>query len=931
MTGSSGSRQAIPYNSSASVVAAVWLFADIYLLNCLKVLRPAMMISIIQGSIFVIIASTYAPTFPNMDAGMNFVRRMLITYLTGFGIATGVNLIVIPLTSRLTTAKQYAGLLGLMKLALVTQGSFMETVGNAHQRTTDNKGAETDTSDVKKKAQELKTNLLKVSELFSKTKIELSFAKKEFGIGKLGPDEYGDIFTRLADIVLPIMGMSTFLDIMSTLQDRKIRRNKLVDGHELLEAIRMLESSEWMEAIAVSREAYHNAKGVFIMGLTHVGLVLELTPKPKAPKGDVEKDAAATPKPGDPTFSAFLAKAVDDYHQHRMTAIQKWCEKKGIDLPPTFFNSPHAEYRWKDSKSMSDSVRQTQNQQQLYLILYMEYLMHSIGKAILKASQYADSKVADGTLSKTRFINPGPRRIQKLFADLFVNKDSDNIMRDGESTGTSIWLGDGLNVRKDPEHLPPATAWQKGTNWIRAIPQALASEASTFGFRAAVATMSLGVLAYIEQTHRFFQDQRVVWALIMTAISMDSSTGRGLFGFFGRILGTAVACASSIAIWYIGYKTPGAIIPIFFLYICCCFFLLLKHPQHAIVMVISIVTAILIIGYELQEQKIGRAAVESSGQPYYVVYILAPYRLATVVAGIAVAFIWSYFPYPVTTHGTLRRDLGETLYLLANYYSCVHTTVHQRLKNGADASLEQERQLINAGLGGPKPPKRNKKTPVPPMIKLAKARMKCFSKLIVLISKLREHSSFSKWEPTFGGKFPRETYDELIDSLQHMFNYISLIAYSSAAFVTGEDVDPDGDGNESAWLRDFRTFTSELNLTSHQLTSTLILVSSSVQDSRPLPPYLSTPTPFELAEKMAAVDPGILSIQHIKEPCYAAFAVLEVASSLIVEEVRVSTAKVVELVGEVDFSFHVVSTREGMGSVSTLVEEGNGREKGKQA
>jgi hypothetical protein len=34
----------------------------------------------------------------------------------------------------------------------------------------------------------------------------------------------------------------------------------------------------------------------------------------------------------------------------------------------------------------------------------------------------------------------------------------------------------------------------------------------------------------------------------------------------------------------------------------------------------------------------------------------------------------------------------------------------------------------------------------------------------------------------------------------------------------------------------------------------------------------------------------------------------------------------------VDFSFHVVSTREGMGSVSTLVEEGgNGREKGKQA
>jgi hypothetical protein len=78
---------------------------------------------------------------------------------------------------------------------------------------------------------------------------------------------------------------------------------------------------------------------------------------------------------------------------------------------------------------------------------------------------------------------------------------------------------------------------------------------------------------------------------------------------------------------------------------------------------------------------------------------------------------------------------------------------------------------------------------------------------------------------------------------------------------------------------------------------------------------------------MEAVDPGILSIQHISEPCYAAFAVLEVASTLIVEELGYTVKKVQELVGEVDFSFHVVSTSDDASSFTTLLGD---EEKGKK-
>ena len=905
-TGSSGSKQSVQYSVAASVTSGVWLFFTVYVANCFRALRPQMMVSVIQYSIFTIVASSYAPSFPNMEAGMSFVRRLLITFLTGFGVGTGVNLVVFPMTSRTIATKQFGGMLGLMKAALGAHGTFMAAVTEANQKVSDSNGARPDTTDVVAKAKALKQNLTALGELFSKAKLEISFAKKELGFGKLSPEDYSDIFARIAEILLPVIGMSTFLDIMASVRDRKERRDKFLGDQETLEAVRLLETEEWLEVMAISQEPIAKAKMAFIQGLTHIGYVLELTPKPKIPKGDIEKNASADPKPGDLGFVEYLEKAVQGYHSHRNSTVRAWCEKKGIDLPSSFWADPEAEHSWKDTQSMTDAVRQTQQQQQLYLILYMEYLMYSIGCAILKMVKYADSKVTDGTMKKKRFINPGPRRIKKLFSEIFRNKDSKHDLTDGDNIANSVWVGDSLNVRKDPEHLPPQNTWEKITNYLRAVPRFFASDASAFGFRAAVATISIGILANIRQTHTFFLKQRLLWAMIMTAISMDSNTGKGLFGFCGRILGTAFAMVSSIVIWYIGYRHPAAIIPIFYIYVMGGFWFLIKNPAFAIIGVISVVTAVLIIGYELQEEKLGLRLTESNGQTYYNIYILAPYRLGTVCAGLAVAFFWTYFPYPVTTHTTLRKDLGNTLYLLANYYSCVHTTVNMRLKHGANS-------------------KRYEADKSSPMYKLSKARMKCFGKLIVLLSKLREHSSFTKWEPTFGGRFPREKYDELINSLQHMFNYISLIAYSSKAFA--------GEGeseHESEWLRDFRSFTGDLQLTSHEMTSILCLVSASVTNAQPLPPYLRVPKPFALAERMESVDPGILSVRHMSEPCYAAFAVLEVASSLIVEEVGFSVRKVQELVGEVDFSFHVVSTQEDDGaSAKTLLGEDQSLGKGK--
>lgn len=230
---------------------------------------------------------------------------------------------------------------------------------------------------------------------------------------------------------------------------------------------------------------------------------------------------------------------------------------------------------------------------------------------------------------------------------------------------------------------------------------------------------------------------------------MSMTSGQSIFGFIGRVVGTAVAMVLSIVIWYIvDQKTPGIIVMLwFFIFLEMYFFI--KFPRFLPIFLVAIVTQILIIGYELQVRKIGIAAGEShyfvpleedndfaassSGQPYYPIYELAPYRLACVAGGSFVAFIWTIFPYPLTDRSWLRRDLGSTLYLLANYYSIIHSTVHARMHDTeGDLSLKSS-----------------------PGRRLEKARHKILGKLLLLLPSLKQHADFQKFELSIGGEFPK--------------------------------------------------------------------------------------------------------------------------------------------------------------------------------
>lgn len=175
----------------------------------------------------------------------------------------------------------------------------------------------------------------------------------------------------------------------------------------------------------------------------------------------------------------------------------------------------------------------------------MEFLLWSAGEAVLNLVRFADSKVEQG-FTKKKLIFPGIKRLHKWVLSTLKIEDTDAEQTpDSVETGVSgIYVGDSLRAAKDPEHLPPANVWERLGNGVRLISGFLASSESAFGFRAACATLTIGIVAYLRDTQTFFIRQRLVWAMIMVSIGMTTTAGSGIFGFMGRIAGTGMNAAS---------------------------------------------------------------------------------------------------------------------------------------------------------------------------------------------------------------------------------------------------------------------------------------------------------------------------------------------------------------------------------------------------
>ncbi|KAK3680304.1 hypothetical protein LTR78_000682 [Recurvomyces mirabilis] len=891
------------YNSSASAVAGIWLFVEIYAISAFRANRPQFTIPSILFAIFANVSMIYAPQFSTMTQASAFAQKLLEAFFTGFAISTGVSLFVFPLTSRQVVFKEMTGYFGLLRKAMKANLDYMHTLEETDMFAPHRINTAGDEVAGSKEADAFKATMVALNGLHSKLAADLVFAKREIALGKVGPDDLQQLFKHLRETMIPVLGLSSLSDIFQRIaegrgwdRDQNFAHATAEQAPNESEKLRIESITEWHHLMKQLREPFGKATTLIDEGLEHALITLQLAPRHTMRTTDDAAEANGdAPQPGEAGFADYYKRRSTSAVDTRKEMLRSWCAVHGIELAPDFFDDPYRkDYVAPDWMNTDHRSPERQRlRRQLFLCLHMGFLLKTVNQRVGDLINYAEKLQASGKLSKTRLIVPGIKRLRKWFMSFFSHdmEAHDDQKIDSGDNGVTVYLGQAYKTKKDPEHLPPTNPWEKSSNSIRKIGHFFASPASSFGLRS--------VVAYLHDTQTFFTRERLFWSQIMISISMTPTAGQSVRGFLFRVFGTTVAMILAwIAYYIVDGKTAGILV-FFFLFLHFGLYIVLKYPGYIPVGMISQVTMTLILGYELQVRKVGVAVATSNGQAYHPIYILGPIRLATVAGGLFLAWIWTVFPFPITEHSQLRQTLGKTLYLLANYYSVMHETVRARVR-GCEADFTSKDG---------------------PGYKLDKARYKVFSKCTALLGGLQAQSAFVKFDLPIGGKFPHARYQSIIAQMRSTLNFMALVSLASSTFAELSEADASDKEHSSEWLRNFRRLLGESGVTSEAITTLLSLLSASVTSGTPLPPYLRVPEPYRLSQKLDELDQDLLSVRHIAEPGYASFAVMQIGTRCIINDLAKILENVKELVGELDFSYHVVSTNDStrQASEETLV------------
>ncbi|KAH6647237.1 hypothetical protein BKA67DRAFT_525068 [Truncatella angustata] len=929
-----------PYNPSQSVVSAVWLFFVIWFANTIRAKYPTMNVPVIVFSIFTNISATYSPIMTSNAAFESLVKRLLTAMLTAFGIGFACSLLIIPVPSRKVSFGQIKGMMMLLRGAVKQEKVYMQSLEREdmfailHNVSSavdgggwNNQSKKSPEPVTAAEATALKATIANIRQLAGKVQADLAFAKRDFSWGKHGASDLRDIFLNLRACLIPVVGISTVIDIFQVVAEK---REWATDEHTPAEVLaeKIEEKRMWNEVMKQLHEPFEALSQIVDQGLEHAGIQLEIFPRPKAAKkgkkdsanGDIDVEAkGGLSKPGDSDFAKTLDAKVKILKDVKGKVLKIWAKERGL-----IGDTEEPESMREGYFEAEDDVDRRRDQGQLFLLLYIEKLastflhhMNETAEAVQSFVIYADERIANGSMSKNHLIVPKWKKLRKWAAAMLKDEDaSSENTADLFDSSNVVYVGDGFSEKKDPEHLPASNWFERLGNGIRAMNRFFGSQQSFFGIRVACATMTIAIVNFLEPTQAFFVKQRLVWAMIIVSISMTETSGQSIFGFFCRIAGTAAAMVLSLIAWYIVDKNIPGIIVFYALFIMCIHYFFLKYPQFIPAWMISMVTLTMIIGYQLQVIKIGIAVAESNSQPFYPIYEFGPYRLATVAGGALVAFIWTIFPSPITDRTWLRRDLSATMYLLAHYFTAINETLKSRLHDtGGDPNVKTS-----------------------PAHKLAKIRRKLFGKLLLILPSLSQHANFQRFEPTIGGKFPRETYLDIIQRATRITSYLTLISHS----VTWT---PHHAQQDRAWIEALSLLLTDVSSTKDTIICALALLSNSLLNGHPLPPHIPVPKPYELTRQLEKLklpgSPGqrpmnLLDAKNMSENGYAEFAVLQVCSSLVCDDLEGLIKSVGKLVGVVDFSFRVESSagslRSGMATAVNTDSDADihGRGKGKR-
>jgi hypothetical protein len=342
----------------------------IYLNNTVKFKYPQLMVPTILFSIVIVVSSTTAPLIPTMPAGYTFMKSLLKGIYIGLGVATGVSLLVVPVACRTVIKKEIMGYLTSLQAVLQAHRKLLQSLEDPEKFEQLLIDATTG-PDIKT----VRASIQKTLELQAKLNLDLPFAKREIGFGKLGPEEMKSINKLARMVMLPVVGLASVIDVMGYFaSSRGWKGVRTEDLSPESEKERQAAIQRWTDNLKLIRHPVDEIVTLLIDGIDHVLYQLRLKPRPKLAEidtADVEKNANDT-SPGSPGFAAYLDEQSSKFYSEKHLTLIEWGKQRGFQFSDDFFAHPDtAELLKSESLKNETKTQYQQNQRQLYLLLYV--------------------------------------------------------------------------------------------------------------------------------------------------------------------------------------------------------------------------------------------------------------------------------------------------------------------------------------------------------------------------------------------------------------------------------------------------------------------------------------------------------------------------------------------------------------------------------
>ena len=490
------------------------------------------MLSVVMYGIFTNICLTLGYVYPDTLPVYYLPEKLLVNYLLAFALALGVNLVILPVTSRtiffvlpllaMFMKRSYTSYLEAASSLLKAHSTFLTPPDNYRMK--EHEAA------LAKAMQAVRAASVKIS-------ADKSYAKRELAYGAISTDQLSELYKLGRKIIWPLLGVGTVAGIVTEIANSgdEYKVDDPEPGH-----------ADIVKAVKVLYPPTQALSSILQEGIEHVLCTLRL-------------GKHAKPSPLVRLFSTKSNPATDDERAQDI----------GTDAFLQRFDAGVESFQSQRTKNLDQfyDVKRVVPSQGLFLVLFVEFLLMAVAQEIRTLIVFVDGLRAQGAITRKLFIVPKMKVLRKALQTIFNSRGSQDIVSEGYGDAENftgrvnrILAVEILTIETpmEPEKTMPII---KGVFSILAsITSFFQSDHALFGLRAAAATIAGTIPAFLQNSATFYTQYRGVWIPITIILVMSPTTGASLNGFVWRCVGTLVGGMGDMAVWYmVDQKVAGAI------------------------------------------------------------------------------------------------------------------------------------------------------------------------------------------------------------------------------------------------------------------------------------------------------------------------------------------------------------------------------------